>query len=155
MKRFLVILVVVLSVSIALIGCSNLEEQRAENAIKKYYEALMEEDYEAAVKQVYLYEEDFLNTQTSISTKEAKAIYLKKMNHLKDQNYKFKDFKIIEVEYEDGHSFWHHVIVEVEHNGQIEKYEEQVFFREGKLKISGEDPYIQYRDGKMDVELIQ
>jgi hypothetical protein len=26
-------------------------------------------------------------------------------------------------------------------------------YNEGKLKVSGEDPYIQYRDGKMNVKL--
>ena len=100
-----------------------------------------------------LYEENFSDGQTSLSNAEAQTIYLEKIKYLKEQSYKFKDFKITELEYEDGNSFWHHLNIEVEQNGETFNYEETAFFHEGKLKVSGDDPYIQYRDGKMNVEL--
>ena len=48
---------------------------------------------------------------------------------------------------------WHHLNIEVKQDGETFYYMEQVYFHEGKLKISGEDPYIKYRDGKMIVKL--
>ena len=152
MKRLLFTFFI-LSLSLPLISCNIIEEQRAENAIEKYYQALVKEDYETAVKELYPYEGDFPDEQTSLSTAEAQTLYLEKINYLKEQNYKVKGFEIIEVEYEDGHSFWHHLNIEVERDGETSHYEEQAFFHEDKLKVSGEDPYIQYRDGKMNVKL--
>ena len=152
MKRLLFTLLV-LSLSVSLTGCNNIEEKRAENAMKNYYQALVEGDYETAFQELYLYEESFSDGQTSLSNAEAQTIYLEKIKYLKEKNYKYKDFKITELEYEDGNSFWHHLNIEVEQNGGIFNYEETAFFHEGKLKVSGEDPYIQYRDGKMNVEL--
>lgn len=152
MKKVLFTLLV-LSLSIPLISCNGIEEQRAENAIEKYYQALVKEDYETAFKELYLYEGDFPDEQTSLSNADAQTLYLEKTNYLKEQNYKIKGFEITEVEYEDGHSFWHHLNIEVEQGGETFYYKEQAFFHEGKLKVSGEDPYIQYRDGKMNVKL--
>ena len=97
--------------------------------------------------------ENFSDGQTSLSNAEAQTIYLEKIKYLKEQGYKFKGFKITELEYEDGNSFWHHLNIEVEQNGETFNYKETAFFHEGKLKVSGDDPYIQYRDGKMNVEL--
>ena len=152
MKKLLFTLFV-LSLSISLLGCNNVEEKRAENAMEKYYQALVEGDYETAFKELYLYEESFSNGQISLTNAEAQTIYLKKTKYLKNQDYKIKDFKILEIEYEDGNSFWHHVNIEIELNGETINYKEQAFFHEGKLKVSGDDPYIQYRDGKLNVEL--
>jgi hypothetical protein len=42
--------------------------------------------------------------------------------------------------------------IEVEQGGETFYYKERAFFHDGKLKVSGEDPYIQYRDGKMNVK---
>lgn len=152
MKRLFLTSLFVLSLSITLIGCNSIEEKKAENAIEQYYQALVKEDYEAAFKQLYLYEDDF-SEQSSLSNEEAKNLYLEKFNYLKEQNYKFKGFEITELEYEDGHSFWHHLDVEVEQGGETLHYQEVAYFHEGKLKIDGEDPYILYRDGKMAVKL--
>ena len=51
MKRLLFTLLV-LSLTL-LIGCNNIEEQRAENSITKYYQALVEGDYETAFQELY------------------------------------------------------------------------------------------------------
>lgn len=152
MKRLLFALLV-LSLSIPLIGCSNIEEQRAKKAMGKYYQSLMEKDYETAFKELYLYEEGTSNGEVSLTNEEAKTKFLEKTEYLKGENYKFKGFKITDIEYEDGNSFWHHVNVEVELDGENFNYEEQAFFHEGKLKVSGDDPYIQYRDGNLNLEL--
>jgi hypothetical protein len=152
MKRLFFTLFI-LSFCIPLMGCNSIEEQRAENAIEKYYQALVKEDYVTAFKGLFLYEGDYPDEQTSLSNAEAQTLYLEKINYLKDQNYKFSGFEIIEVEYEDGHSFWHHLNIEVVQGGETFYYKERAFFHVGKLKVSGEDPYIQYRDGKMNVKL--
>jgi hypothetical protein len=151
LKRLFFILFI-FSFCIPLMGCNIIEEQRAENAIEKYYQALVKEDYETAFKELFLYEGDYPAEQTSLSNTEAQTLYLEKMNYLKDKNYKLNGFEIIEAEYEDGHSFWHHLNIEVQRGGETFYYKEQAFFHEGKLKVSGEDPYIQYRDGKMNVK---
>lgn len=145
----------VLSLTLLLLGCNSIEEQQAEDLIENYYESLAKEDYETAFKELFLYEEDFPDEQTSLSNAEAQTLYLEKINYLKGQNYKINGFEITEVEYEDGHSFWHHLNIEVEQDGETFYYNEQAFFHEGKLKVSGEDPYIHYRDGKMNVKLIK
>ena len=43
----------VLSLTLPLLGCNSIEEQRAENSIEKYYQALAKEDYETAFKELY------------------------------------------------------------------------------------------------------
>ncbi|QNK89118.1 hypothetical protein H7992_05175 [Sporosarcina sp. resist] len=116
MKRLLFTLLV-LSLSVLLVGCNNIEEQRAENSIKQYYQALIEGNYETAFQELYLYEESYSNGQTSLSNSEAQTIYQEKIKYLNDQSYKVKDFEITELEYEDGNSFWHHVNIGVEQNG--------------------------------------
>ena len=118
----------VLSLTLPLLGCNSIEEQRAENSIANYYQALAKEDYETAFKELFLYEGDFPDEQTSLSNAEAQTLYLEKINYLKDQNYKFIGFEITEVEYEDGHSFWHHLNIEVEQDGEAFYYKEQAFF---------------------------
>ena len=119
------------------------------------YESLAKEDYETAFKVLFLYEGDFPDEKTSLSNAEAQTLYLEKINYLKGQNYKINGFEITKVEYEDGHSFWQHLNIEVEQGGETFYYNEQAFFHEGKLKVSGEDTYIQYRDGKMNVKIIK
>lgn len=150
--RKLIMLIMISCFGLILIGCNSIEEKRAEAKIKKYYGALIEEDYETAFAELFLYEEDFTSEQSLLSKKEAKALYLEKTTVLKEKGYKVKGFEIIEVEYEDGHSFWHHMNIEVEQDGKTNYYKEEVFFHEKKLKISGEDPNIHSRDGKLNVK---
>ena len=112
-KPFLIMLIFTLSS--LLTGCNFTEVQKAEGIIKDYYQAIIDEDYEKAFEQLQLYDYDaktgdsHFTEGTTLSHEEAKAFYLKKTNVLKEQNYKLKDFKIMEVEYEDGNSFWHHI----------------------------------------------
>jgi hypothetical protein len=143
-----------------LTGCNFIEEQKAEGNIKDYYQAIIDEDYEKAFEQLQLYDYDAktgdgdFTEGTTLSQEEAKTFYLKKINVLKEQNYKLKDFEIIEVEYEDGHSFWHHIKLEVEQNGQKFEWNEVADIYEGKLLIGEkDDPYAKYRDGKMNFEI--
>ena len=146
--------------SLMLTGCNFIEEKKAEGIIKNYYQAIMDGDYEKAFEQLHLYnydsktEDSKLVKGTTLSDEEAKAFYLKKIDVLKDQNYKLNDFEIVEVEYEDGHSFWHHIKLEVEQNGQKFEWNEVAEIYEGKLLIGEKnDPYAKYRDGKMDFEI--
>ncbi|KIL36365.1 hypothetical protein SD71_08075 [Cohnella kolymensis] len=153
-KPFLIMLISTLG--FMLTGCNFTEEQIAEGIIKDYYQAIINEDYEKAFEQLQLYDYDagHYTEGTTLSHKEAKAFYLKKINFLKEQNYELKGFEIIEVEYEDGHSFWHHIKLKVEQNGQKFEWNEVADIFEGKLLIGErDDPYAKYRDGKMNFEI--
>src|SRR5699024_8149163 len=107
MKKLIGITILTLAL---LSGCS-IEEKRAEGAIKAYYEALMNDDYKTAFEKLYLYDEDFFSP-TTLTTAEAKDVFLEKTAILMEQGYHLKNYAITEVEYEDGHSFWHHLTVE-------------------------------------------
>lgn len=146
--------------SLMLTGCNFIEEKKAENTIKIYYQAIIDEDFEKAFEQLYLYdyesksEDSKLVEGTTLSDEEAKAFYLKKVDILNEQNYKLIDFEIVDVEYEDGHSFWHHIKLEVEQNGQKFEWNEVADIYEGKLLIGEkDDPFAKYRDGKMNFEI--
>ncbi|GKV56530.1 hypothetical protein NCCP2222_24770 [Sporosarcina sp. NCCP-2222] len=146
---------ILLLVSVALImtSCSNILEHQAGNSINKYYKALKDQDYEEAFKHLYLFDKDPSEGETSLSSNEAKAVFLNKIKNLENENYRVVDFKIKDIEYEDGHSFWHEIVITIEHNGSAFDYSENAFYHDGKLQISGEDPFIQFRDGKMDTSL--
>ena len=150
-KRLFVSFVLLIFV---LIGCdSALEEKKAERVINAYYGALFEQDYKKAFRELALYDDsdvifDRSFVGTKLSSDEVEKIFLEKVAYLEEQDYKVTDFNI-EVEYEDGHSFWHHVEVEGFVNGESFLFDEVVFFDVGKLIISSEDPYISYRNGDM------
>lgn len=140
-----------------LTGCYGIQkefnEKTAENIINDYYKAIINEDYEKAFSKLYIYEGDN-NWGSTLSNKEAKEVYLKKIEYLRKQNYELKDFEIVEVEYEDGHSFWHHIKLEVQLNGQKFEWKEVALLHNGKLLIGKiDDIYADYRDGKMNVEM--
>ena len=154
------LIMLIFTFSLMLTGCNFIEEKKAEGIIKNYYQAIIDGDYEKAFEQLHLYDYDSktedskLAEGTTLSDEEAKAFYLKKIDVLKEQNYKLKDFEIVDVEYEDGHSFWHHIKLEVEQNGQKFEWNEVADIYEGKLLIGEkDDPYAKYRDGKMDFEI--
>lgn len=163
MKKLLLFMLITM-LTLSLTGCNFIEkqmkEQKAEKMIKAYYEAMIEEDYEKAFQQLYLYDYDPEKTNqdmsigTKLSKEEAKEFYLKKINFLKSQNYKVTDFEIEEVEYADGHTFWHHIKLEVEQNGEKYEWNEVADIYEEALVVSSKgDPYVKYRDGRMDFEL--
>ncbi|WP_077212454.1 hypothetical protein [Bacillus dakarensis] len=160
-----IIIMLIITLGFMLTGCNFIEkqikEQKAEGFIKEYYQAIIDEDYEKAFEQLDLHDYDSKNEDvkliegTTLSDEEAKKFYLKKIEVLKEKNYKLKGFEIVEVEYEDGHSFWHHIKLEVEQNGDIYERNEtaSLYAYGGKLLISGDDPYIKYRDGKMNFDI--
>ena len=159
MKK-LTLVMLIFTFSLMLTGCNFIEEKKAEVIIKNYYQAVIDGDYENAFEQLHLYDYDSktenskLAEGTTLSDEEAKAFYLKKIDLLKEQNYKLKGFEIVNVEYEDGHSFWHHIKLEIEQNGQKFKWNEVANSYEGKLLIGEKDDlYAKYRDGKMDFEI--
>lgn len=155
-KEFLMIILI----SIILItGCNVIEEQKAERIIKKYYNAIMHEDYEKAFEVLFLFDYDsetgkgHYTDGTTFSEEEAKTHYLKKIKDLKEQNYKLIDFEIVEIEYEDGHSFWHHLKLLIEQDGQNFERNEVAIIYKGKLVIGiKDDLYAKYRDGQLEVK---
>ncbi|WP_163539876.1 hypothetical protein [Gracilibacillus sp. YIM 98692] len=147
-----------------LTGCNfigkQIQEQKAENMINDYYQAIMEEDYEKAFEQLYLYDYDAetgdhdLRNGTSLSEEEEKAFYFEKIDLLQEKDYQLKDYEIVEVEYEDGHSFWHHIMLEIEQNGEMVEKAEVADVYDDKLLIGvREDEFAKYRDGKMNFEM--
>lgn len=149
MKKILFVLL--LLVTIGLAGCNTVEEKRAERAINAYYDALIDNEFEVAFNKLFMYDEDSTHP-TALSKLETKEVYLDKIKYLQQHDYKLVAYNIRDVEYEDGHSFWHHLDIEVVQGEDTFHWEEIVFYRDGKLIISGDDPYINYRDGKMIVE---
>lgn len=130
-------------------------ELRAEMVINKYYKALIEEDYEKAFQYVYTYDEHYTDG-INLSRREAKELYLQKTEWLQEQNYRVKDFEIKEVEYEDGHSFWHHITLEIEKDGQTFERAEVADIYKRKVVIGGRgDVYSAYRDGNLDDEYLK
>lgn len=155
-----ILIMFIFTLSLMLTGCNFIEEQKAEGIIKDYYQAIIDEDYEKAFEQLHLYDYDTktedskLAEGTTLSDEEAKAFYLKKIDVLKEQSYKLKDFEIADVEYEDGHSFWHHIKLVVEQNGENFEWTEVADIYEEKLLVGErDDPYTKYRDGKMNFEI--
>ena len=135
---------------VCLAGCNSFEEKKAEKAIHTYYDALLENDYETAFKGLFFYEQG-ITTPTSLTQSETETVFTEKIAYLESRGYKVKDYHVRGVEYEDGHTFWHHIDVVIELDGKRKKWKETAFYQNGKLSVSGEDPLIEYRDGKMDV----
>ncbi|WP_053217264.1 hypothetical protein [Virgibacillus senegalensis] len=134
-------------------------EKEAEHMINKYYQSLINEEYKEAFDVLFLYDgennhnENF-SFETTLTKSQAKEFYMEKIAFLKDQDYTIKDYDITDVEYSDGHTFWHHLMLEVEVNGAKQKFHETAHLREEKLLIGEkEDPYAQFRNGKMKVRL--
>ncbi|SDL90672.1 hypothetical protein [Sediminibacillus halophilus] len=124
--------------------------------INYYYRALINEGCEDAfgVLNLYDYQEntnEYLSTGTA-SMKEGEGLLYKKTAFLKEQKYAFKDYDIIKAEYADSHTFWHHVLVTAEVNGKKKEYHEIAQVWKGKLLVAGrDDPYVRFRDGKMNI----
>ena len=140
---------------VALMGCSNyFAEREGKNITESYYQALIDEDYEKAFEQLYLYDfvEDKHATEgTTLTKKETKEFYMKKINYLKEQGYKVKDFEIENIKYEDGHTFFIEIKLDVEQDGQNFEWLETVDIWRGKVwVIERGDPFAKYRDGKMN-----
>ncbi|WP_431802311.1 hypothetical protein [Halobacillus andaensis] len=156
-----IVRVVVLTVMMftVLSGCNFFNEQKAESKIHTYYQAVIDEEYAKAFEQVYLFNYDpdkknNFNDGTELSKEEAKEFYIKKINRFKEQDYQLKDYEIEKAQYEDGHSFWHEVHIVAEQKGEQHEWSETIEMHEGKLLIgNSEDPLVNYRDGKMDLEL--
>lgn len=153
MKKILIFVSFSISIFV-LTGCNSLEEKKAEKAINAYYDALIKKDYVEAFNELCLYDdEENISDGTKLSDEKAEKFFLEKMDFAEKQDYKLIDFKILEVEYEDGHSFWHHVEVKGERNGEPFTLNEVAILDDGKLLISSKDPSIDYRNGNMNVEL--
>ena len=57
------------------------------------------------------------------------------------------------MEYQDGHSFWHHIKVEGVINGEPFIIKEVATMVNEKIIIgSSEDPFVDYRNGRMEIE---
>ncbi|MEO4052695.1 hypothetical protein [Solibacillus sp. CAU 1738] len=139
-------------VSALLIGCNTTNERQAQQLIENYYNAMKERQYEIAFDQLYIFDDHYTDGPSFLSEQEAKNLFNKKINILEEQDYYIKDFEIVNVEYEDGHSFWHHINIVVEQKGQRYEWEEVAQMYEGKLIVDGKnDPYVQYRNGQMNV----
>ncbi|MCA0969242.1 hypothetical protein LCM20_01405 [Halobacillus litoralis] len=132
------------------------EERKAEALIHDYYQGLVEEDYDKAFEQLQLYDvSDGKRVDTSRPDQEAEAFYKEKIDARKDLDFQIKDYEITEIEYEDGHSFWHHVLLHVEEDGETYTVQEKAFLRDEKLLISSGHPLAELRDGNMSVDIDQ
>lgn len=151
-------LLLVISLAIILLsGCTQLEEKKADKIINTYYNAMINKNYSKAFKVLHVYDNDsFKYSETALSSKELKKAFLHKTDYQEGPNYKITGFKILEVEYEDSHSFWHHVEVQgVSIDGDF-IVEDVATNHDGKLSLTSDtDSYINYRDGFMYENLIK
>lgn len=156
MKKTILIMSL-LSLIFVLSGCNSLTEYNAKRIVKSYYNALMDENYQQAFEKLYLY--DFVEEHhpidgTILSQDEAEAFFMKKIDYLNQQNYRIKNFEIDRFRYEDGHTFFLEVSVQVEQDGQSHKYSDTIDVWEGRVWIvNSEDPFVIYRDGKMNFDM--
>ncbi|MEW9108753.1 MAG: hypothetical protein AB2374_05340 [Cytobacillus gottheilii] len=155
----LIQIVFLLSLILILTGCNSTEERKAEGLIKEYYQSMIDGNYEKAFEQLHLFQYDGrtddykLDEEFSLSAEEAKEFYLKKVEISQEKGYQLINFEIGEVEYEDGHSFWHHIKLQTEHNGQEFEWNETASIYNGRLLIGGDDPFQIYRDGRMNFDI--
>ncbi len=154
-----ILIILIFTLSLILLGCNLIEEQKAKSITKNYYTALIDEDYEKAFKQLYLYDyrDDKHPTDgTILSEEEAKDFYMQKIKYLKGKGYKLNGFEIENIRYEDGHTFFLEIILDVEQKGERFERSETVDIWEGKVWIIEEDDlFVKYRDGKMNFDLEQ
>lgn len=155
--KITILIFLAFALSFMLAGCNFISEQKEKSITKDYYNALIEEDYEEAFEKLYLYdynENKHATEGTLLNKKEAKEFYMQKINYLKEQKYKVKDFEIQNIRYEDGHTFFLEIILNVEKNGEGFEYSETVDVWEGKAWILEEDdPFAVYRDGTMNFDI--
>ncbi|MGJ9458495.1 hypothetical protein [Oceanobacillus sp. CF4.6] len=155
MRKVIIVMLISL-VSLSLIGCSG-PKQKLKNVTNAYYNALVNGNYEKAFETLYLY--DFVEDKhptdgTTLSKKETKEFYMKKVNVLKEKKYKVTDFEIKKFRQEDGHTFFAEITLNVEVNGDSFEWSETVDEWEGKAwVINGNDPFSKYRDGKMNFDI--
>ena len=163
-KQVIIVVIILLIVAFSWLGIRKtfFPELEAERLINKYYQAIIDEDYEKAYQYLYIYDQEKIDSEgsrsagTSLTETEAKQFYHSKISFLKEQNYRVKDYKIVEVEYEDGHSFWHHLVLEVEIDGEIYHKKELAFLQNERLMIGEQDDlFAPYRDGRMNISIAE
>jgi hypothetical protein len=133
-------------------------ELEAERLIHKYYEAIIDEEYDKAYQYLYIYDREHIDelgsisAGTSLSEVEAKQFYQQKIAFLKQQDYRLEDYRIVGVEYADGHTFWHNLELVVYIDGKTHYLEETVHIQNEQLMIGKtEDSNAPYRDGEMNI----
>ncbi|MCZ0703206.1 hypothetical protein J2T56_001470 [Natronobacillus azotifigens] len=145
-------------ISLSLIGCAN-PEREVRRLTNDYYGALVKENYEKAFETVYLYDVDDDNHPTdgtTLNEKEAKNLYMEKINILKENNYKITGFDITGFTYIDAAHAFAEVTIHGEVDGEGFVWHEMVDAWGGKAWIQNiEDPFGKYRDGTLNFELVQ
>lgn len=145
-KGTMMLLLIVLL--LLLVGCKELQEQKAEKMLATYYEGLINGDVEQSIKVLYLHDQkENPSAGTNLAQDEAKNIVKNKMLQLEALEYRVLGYEISELEYEDGHSFWYHVRVRGEIAGEPFTYEDTIVPVEEKIAIAGDDPFIYERNG--------
>ena len=133
-----------------LLSTNALPEFRLKYMAENYYTAMMEGRYEDAFEQLYMYDGHYMDGPTKLAKQAAKEKFLQKTASLEEQKVAIKDFRLGEIEYADGHTFWLDVQLFMEKDGQLIERQDIVDEYEGKLIVNGDDPFVDYRNGKMD-----
>lgn len=153
MKKFVWMTITLLSLCVLLVGCAGND---AKKNVESYYTALMNENYEEAFAHLLIYEE-YYDKGTTLSDKEAKERYMKKVQILKDNGYKLKDYEIKNVRSDDGGAPLVESELTIIVNGEEKKVKELVQVQDEGVMIdlSEEDEFAQYRDGRMNISFTQ
>jgi len=132
-------------------------EQQEKEIVQRYYQALMDEDYERSFESLYLYDTSGGKPPvegTSLNNAVTKDLYLTKIERLKEHDYKVVGFEIEKVKYEDGHTSFLEIEVETDVFGKRHFWSETIDIWEGKVWIvDSNDPLAKYRNGDMGVKL--
>lgn len=139
-----------------LFGSTIFGQKQAEKVAKNYYSALVSEDYEQAFEYLYVYDEHF-DAGTNLSRAEAKSVYMKNMNQLKERGYKVKKFEINQIRLEDGVLMLINSTVTVEYNKETKstietlQYNNPIGIKPKVFVDYSEDEFAQYRGGKLNM----
>lgn len=150
MKMRVLFTLLLVTTILVLVGCNGMQEREAEKLMSVYYEALIDGDFEHSVEVLHLHDQvDNPYAGTSKDSNAAIAISKANFEQLENLGYQITSYEISALEYEDGHSFWHHVQVIGEMGSESFMYEDTVQLFEEKLVITSEDPFVQYRNGHL------
>ena len=115
--------------------------------VRQYYDSLINKDYEKAFDYLFLWD-DYINNPTKLSEKEAREIYVSRLNSIsQDIGYQVISAKFDRYR-EDGFTYYN-TVVQIKIGDEINEITEHVRFIGRRIYIEGgQDKYVFYRQGK-------
>lgn len=154
MKKTIFVISLIIITIIA--GC-NSNERITKGIVEDYYNALVNQNYEKAYEISRIYDlGEPSSEETALTEEEARKFLMKKVDYLKEVDYKVKSYKILETNQQDGHTFTYEVALKIEVNGENVNRKDRIYPRVDQKDISiskSEDPLAKYRDGRVNFDI--